>query len=258
MERFRGPIMLVAALILAVVTTFLIYNWRKKQVTPKVEAPKLMQPVAAAAIDLHWGTKLSPDMLKVILLPKKNLPGGYYASIEAIKDRVLKTSIVINEPVLASKLAPEGTKAGLYGVIAQNKRAMSVRVDDVVGVSGFVYPGSHVDILVTIGQSGREKGTISKIVLQDIPVMAVGTQMEVKEGEAIPVKVVTLEVTPKQAEKLALAAGKGRIRLALRSASDTRTVATKGITTEGLLMGSRTKKPGVEIIRGSKISMQSL
>ena len=214
-----------------------------------------MQPVAAAATDLHWGTKLSPDMLKIVFFPKESLPGGYYASIEDIKGRVLKTGLVINEPVLASKLASEGTKAGLYGVIEQDKRAMSVKVDNVIGVAGFVYPGSHVDVLATIKQTGREKGSISKIVLQDIPVLAAGTQMEVKEGEAIPVKMVTLEVTPEQAEKLALAATNGKIRLALRSARDTKTVVTKGITIQGLI--SRSVQKGV-VIRGSDVSVKNL
>ncbi len=113
---------------------------------------------------------------------------------------------------------------------------------------------------MTMNQSGGGKGPISKIVLQGIPVLAAGTQMEVKEGESVPVKVVTLEVTPKQAEKLAMAATKGKIRLALRRAGDNKTAVTKGITTADLI--SRTgpglpPKISVQVIRGSAVSTKS-
>ncbi len=264
MEKFKGPIMLVAALVLAGITTFAIYSWMQKQKqapTQKVTR-EVLHPVVAAANDLYWGVRLSPDMLEVIFLPEKCLSAGHYTSIEEIEGRVLKTSVVINEPILESKLAPEGSKAGLYGVIEKDKRAMSVKVDQVIGVAGYVYPGSHVDVLVTMEQRGQGKGPASKIVLQDIPILAAGTQMEVKEGESVPVKVVTLEVTPEQAEKLALAATKGKIRLALRRAGDAKTAATKGITTADLI--SRTgprkgtpKKIGV-VIKGSDVSTLSL
>jgi pilus assembly protein CpaB len=264
MERYKGPIMLVAALVLAGITTFAIYNWMQKQ--KQVPAQKVKQetlhPMVAAARDLPWGVKLSPEMLDVIFLPEKCVSAGNFTSIEEIKDRVLKTSVVINEPILESKLAPEGSKAGLYGVIKDEKRAMSVKVNEVIGVAGFVYPGSHVDVLVTMEQRGQGKGPASKIVLQDIPVLAAGTQMEVKEGESVPVHVVTLEVTPEQAEKLALAATRGKIRLALRRAGDAKIAATKGITTADLISRSgpskgAPKKIGV-VVKGSDVFTRSL
>ncbi|MEA1867394.1 MAG: Flp pilus assembly protein CpaB [Thermodesulfobacteriota bacterium] len=268
MEKHKGPIMLVAALVLAGITTFVIYCWMQKQKPTPIRkvSRELLLPVVAAANDLHWGVKLSSENLDVIFLPEKCLPAGHFTSIEEIKDRVLKTDVVINEPILESKLAPEGSKAGLYGVIKDKKRAMSVKVNEVIGVAGFVYPGSNVDVLVTINQK-IGKGPISKIILQDIPVLAAGTQMEVNEGEAVKVNVVTLEVTPEQSEKLAIAATKGKIRLALRRTGDVRTAATKGVTTSELI--SRTglrkeapkkrtpKKIGV-VIKGSDISIRSL
>ncbi len=253
--------MLVAALVLAVITTFLIYNWLQRQ-RPKKVATEPMQPVVAAATDLYWGTKLSPEVLKVVSSPTESLPGGYYGSIEEIKDRVLITSIVINEPILASKLAPEGAKAGLYGVIKKDKRAMSVKVNEVIGVAGFIYPGSCVDVLVTMRPKERAGNPVSKIILQNIPVLAAGTKMEVKEGGSVPVSVVTLEVTPEQAERLALATNEGKIRLALRNILDDRSVVTKGISTEGLISRPRLpkrarKKSVVVVIKGSDVSRQS-
>lgn len=261
MGRFKGPIMVLAALVLAVITTFLIYNRLQRQRPEKVVA-KPMQPVVAAATDLYWGTKLSPELLKVVSLPKESLPSGYYSSIESVKDKVLITSIAVNEPILASKLAPEGTKAGLYGVIKKDKRAMSVKVNEVIGVAGFIYPGSHVDVLVTMKPKGAGAEPVSKIILQNIPVLAAGTKMEVKEGESVSVSVVTLEVTPEQAEKLALAANEGKIRLALRNILDDKPVVAKGISTKGLISRSRPperarRKFVVEVIRGTAVSKQS-
>jgi len=269
MEKYKGPIMLVAALVLAGITTFALYSWMQKHKpapTQKVTQEVLL-PVVAATNDLHWGIQLSPENLDVIYLPEKSLPTGYFTSIEEIKDRVLKTNVVINEPILESKLAPEGSKAGLYGVIKDEKRAMSVKVDQVIGVAGFIYPGSNVDVLVTINQKNMGKNPISKIVLQDIPVLAAGTQMEVKEGGSVSVKVVTLELTPKQSEKLAMAATKGKIRLALRRAGDAKIAATKGVTISDLISRSgpkkrtpkkRTPKKIGVVIKGSDVSIRSL
>ncbi len=261
MERYKGPIMLVAALLLAGITTFAIYNWMQKQKPAPIQkvTQEVLLPVVAAANDLHWGIKLSPENLNVIYLPEKSLSAGHFTGIEEIKDRVLKTSVVINEPILESKLAHEGSKAGLYGVIEDEKRAMSVKVNEVIGVAGFVYPGSNVDVLVTINQK-TGKGPISKIILQDIPVLAAGTQMEVKEGEAVKVKVVTLEVTPEQSEKLAMAATKGKIRLALRRTGDAKIATTKGVTTSDLIPRTMPKLPpkiSVEVIKGNIVSRQS-
>ena len=272
MERYRGLVMLIAALLLAVVTTFVVYRWQQRpRARPDMVARELMQPVVVAGADLCLGTKLSPHLLKVVLLPKDSLPEKIYGSIEQVQDRVLIISVVTNEPILKSKLAPEGTLAGLQGVIETDKRAMSVRVDEVVGVAGFIYPGSRVDVLVTIKPLRSEKGPVSKIILQDVPVLTAGTRMEVKEGgKAVPVSVVTLEVTPEDAEKLALAATKGKIRLALRSQRDSgkKDVETKGIITEDLIARARpisrprpvkkgTRKFVVEVIRGSDVSSQT-
>lgn len=271
MERYRGPIMLIAALFLAVVTTFFVYKWQQRpEPMPDMVARVVMQPVVVAGADLCLGTKLSPDLLKVVFLPKDSLPETIYGSIEQVQDRVLITSMVANEPVLKSKLATEGILAGLHGVIEADKRAMSVKVDEVVGVAGFIYPGSRVDVLVTMKPLRSEEGPVSKIILQNVPVLTAGKMMEVKEGgEAVPVSVVTLEVTPEDAEKLALAATKGKIRLALRSSRDSgkKDVKTKGIITEDLIPRPRPisrprriahieRKVGV-VIKGNDVFMQS-
>ncbi len=265
MGRWRGPIMLISAAVLALIVTLLVYNLvkQKGRVREKVVALSL-KPVVAAIVDLSWGTKLSKDLLTVVSLPEKDLPGGYYSSIDDVIGRVLITKVVANEPILESKLAPIGTKAGLPGLIDENKRGVSVAVDQVVGVAGFIQPGSNVDVLVTVRAMGEMKEPITKIVLQNVPVLAIGTQIETKEGETIPVNVVTLEVSPKDAEKLAHAANEGKIRLAMRHSLDDKFVRTAGATVSELIPYYRTReKPfgkgiSVVVIRGTTISTEIL
>ncbi len=266
MERYKGPVMLIAALLFAIVTTFVVYKWQKRpRPMPEMVAQELMQPVVVASEDLCLGTKLSPDLVKVVFLPKDVLPETIYGSIEQVQDRVLITSMVANEPVLKSKLALEGILAGLQGVIEVDKRAMSVKVDEVVGVAGFIYPGSRVDVMVTMKPLRSEEGPVSKIILQNVPVLTAGKKMEVKEGgEAVPVSVVTLEVSPGDAEKLALAATKGKIRLALRSWHDSekKDVKTKGIVAADLIPPRHRRIAHIErkfgiVIKGNDVFMQS-
>lgn len=266
MGRWRGPIMLISAAVLALITTLLVYNLLKQRTGVRARGTLPMQTVVVAAIDLSWGSKLSPDVLKAISLPIENLPTGYHSNIDDVGGRVLINKVVANEPILESKLAPIGTKAGISGLIDKERRAMSVKVDEVIGVAGFIYPGSNVDVLATIRQGAGIKEPTTKVILQNVPVLATGTKMEVKEGETIAVSVVTLEVLPKDAEKLALAATEGRIRLAMRNPIDDKSVETAGVTTSGLVSRARRRGPSgkvlkgisVVVIRGSNVSRQTL
>ena len=173
-------------------------------------------------------------MLKLVPYPKESLPTGHFTAIERLKGRVLITNVTANEPILESKLAPlTVTAGGIAAVTDPQKRAMAVKVDDVVGVAGFINPGNHVDVLVAL----RQNPPITKIVLQNILVLATGAELERsgKAQQALPVKVITLEVTPQEAEKLALASTHGRIRLALRNHLASQAVLTKGETIASLL-----------------------
>jgi pilus assembly protein CpaB len=254
MRRWRGPIILATAAVLALITSLLVHKLVQQKETDGKAL--LMEPVVVAAKDLSWGTSLTSDMVKVIHLPKENLADGCYGNVDDVKDRVLVTRVVADEPILASKLAPIGSKAGLSGIIKENKRAMSVRVDEVIGVAGFIYPGSNVDVLVTIRPRGEIKEPTTNTILQNVPVLAAGTKMDVGEGETVRVSVVTLEVSPEEAEKLALAATEGKIRLAMRNSIDDSFAATKGVGVSGLVRLRR--GVSVEIIRGSKVSKHTL
>lgn len=197
--------------------------------------------IVAASASIPMSTQITSDQLTVIYLPSDSIPEGAFTSIEKVIGRVTVTGIGVREPVTELKLAAEGSAAGLAAMIAGGSRAMTVKVDDVVGVAGFVLPGAWVDIVAVIDPSeqGESQGPTSKIVLQHIRVLASDRNIEKQEtGETtMTVKAVTLEVTPEQAEKLALAATEGKLQLVMRNSVDDDTVQTPGVDKRGLLAG---------------------
>jgi len=189
--------------------------------------------VVVTKADINLGTRLTAQMLKVVDWPRESLPEGAYDDPEKLKDRVIKTSLLSGEPVLESKLAPLGTQGGLSAVIGEGKRAMTVRVNDVVGVAGFALPGNYVDIVVNTEDESAAPRTssnksISKIVLEHILVLAVAQESGRDDTKPKVVNAVTLEVTPEQAEKLDLARSVGQLSLVLRNQLDTSPVTTVG------------------------------
>lgn len=209
--------------------------------------------VLVANADLSWGTKLTPEMTQLMEFVPGAVPEGHFTSAEVIRDRVLLVDLKRNELVLESKLAPIGTTSGgVAAVTDPHKRAMSVKVDDVIGVAGFIKPGDHVDVMVTIEPpGGKQANSISKMILENVKVLAAGTQMERKGKDEEPkqVQVITVEVDVEEAEKLALASTQGRLRLALRNPLNKEHVLTKGANVGTLLSSFRPKqsaKPKVE------------
>jgi pilus assembly protein CpaB len=214
---------------------------------------KNLNNVVIAKVDIPIGERIIAEKLGVVQLPRSAAPDGTFAKIdENIVGRVAMTRIAAREPVTESRLAPLGSAAGLSSVIPEGYRAMNVRVDDVVGISGFIMPGTLVDIVVVIeppdNDSRRER--VSKIVLQNIKVLANGANLDKpkNEKEVERVKTVTLQVTPEQAEKLALASSEGRLQLVMRNSIDQNDEITTGATKKTLLSGERAlpvPEPGV-------------
>lgn len=244
---------------MALVTSILIFNWLSRLDKPaKQNAPPVQAAMVAVSIKAEpMGTELTQEMLKLVPYPKESLPHGHFAAIERLKGRVLISNVAANEPILESKLAPLSvTTGGVAAVTDPQKRAMAVKVDDVVGVAGFINPGNHVDVLVAL----RRNPPITKIMLQNILVLATGAQLE-KSGKAQqprPVKVITLEVTPQEAEKLALASTLGRIRLALRNHLASEPVLTKGETIASVLDSYSLKESKNDVINLKKPSQAKL
>jgi pilus assembly protein CpaB len=213
----------------------------------------LMQPgsasgrIVVAASDINLGQRLAPEMLKLVEWPTDSVPKGAFSDPQKLAGRVLRSSVLVGEPVSEAKLAPAGTVGGLSALIAEGKRAITVRVNDVIGVAGFALPGTYVDIIVSTQKDppadgrGRQEN-ISKIVLERILVLAVAQEVNRDETKPKVVSAVTLEVTPEQAETLDLARSVGTLSLALRNQIDPQPVQTEGATKLTLLPEAKPAK----------------
>ena len=196
--------------------------------------------ILVANADISLGQRLAPEMFKLTDWPSGSLPKDAFTDPQRVNGRVLKSNLVMGEPVTEAKLAPAGTLGGLSALITEGKRAITVRVNDVIGVAGFTLPGNYVDIIVSTqkdaqpGSETREQ-SISKIVLERILVLAVAQEVSRDETKPKVVNAVTLEVTPEQAEKLDLARSVGTLSLALRNQVDPQSAATEGATKLTLL-----------------------
>jgi pilus assembly protein CpaB len=196
--------------------------------------------ILVAGTDISIGQRLTPEMFKLADWPADSVPKGAFADPQKLGGRVLKTNLLAGEPVSEAKLAPVGTLGGLSALITEGKRAITVRVNDVIGVAGFALPGNYVDIIVSTqkdpggGGEPREQN-ISKIVLERILVLAVAQEVNRDETRPKVVNAVTLEVTPEQAEKLDLARSVGTLSLALRNQVDPASSSTAGATKLTLL-----------------------
>ena len=239
--------MLVMSLLIGVVATVLAAGWIVQQ------GQAASNKVVVAAIDIELGSRLNPQLLKTVDWPSGSIPSGAVSDALSLQDRVVKTSVLRGEPILEAKLAPVGSKGGLSAVIPEGKRAMTVRVNDVIGVAGFALPGNYVDIVVNTQLDGDGRGDkqISKIVLEHILVLAVAQEADRDETKPKVVNAVTLELTPEQAEKLDLARSVGTLSLVLRNQVDNHGVATVGIMKRQLLAGDL-MMPAAQVARPTK------
>jgi pilus assembly protein CpaB len=211
------------------------YNFMQNQPAKSMSTPT--QPVVVAAADLQLGTELKKEDLTTVNFPQGQVPQGTFSQPAELVGRGLIVPLVKNEPVLAAKLASKEAGAGLPPVIPEGMRAVSVRVNEVVGVAGYVLPGNRVDVVATATPTESRKDTTSKVVLANVQVLTAGTRMEQdqEKGKPMQVTVVTLLVNPEQSERLALASTEGKIQLALRNPMDQGAPETSGIRPAGLL-----------------------
>ena len=257
MKRYRPVAFFSVALLLGLITSFLVFSWLQNEKNRLMAAPIPLSrnvQVLVSNADLSWGTKLTPEMMQLQEFPSGAIPEGHFTSLEAIKDRVLLIDLKRSELLLESKLAPLGTTSGGVAAVTDiDKRAMSVKVDDVIGVAGFIKPGDRVDVMVTIEpEGGKQANMMSKMILENVKVLATGTQMERKgkDEEPKPVQVITVEVNVEEAEKLALASTQGRLRLALRNPLNKEHVLTKGANVGALFSSYRSKQTAKPKIKG--------
>ena len=239
-RKRRKWIALVLALVSGGTAGYLAMNYLRQPVQTAIRNQPGATQVAVAAHDLTVGSVLSSADIKMVDWPSNNVPPGYARDAQDIVGHGLIQAVSINEPLLSSKLASKEAGGGLPIVIPTGMRAVSVKVDEVIGVAGFVLPSTRVDVLVTLNPTSKREAATTRVILQNIQTLASGqTIQRDEEGTPQTVTVITLLVTPEQSEKLTLASTEGRIHLALRNMLDMEEVETDGIRAGTLVRTAR-------------------
>ena len=281
MARIR----LFAVFAIAIVAggTFAFATYRYIQDRPAAVANMQTRPVVVAAANLDLAAELRREDMRVIDWPASSVPAGSFSNPQELIGRGLIQPVVQNAPILEGAMPPKEAGAGLPPVIPEGLRAVSVRVNDVIGVAGYVLPGTRVDVVATVNPTDQHPDATSKVILTNVQVLTAGTKIErdTEDHKPVTVNVVTLLVDPQQSERLALASTEGKIQLALRNPLDQGAPETPGIKTATLLgavkapakvatVSARKAAPGipvtqqatvaplptVEVIRGDKRSAE--
>ena len=241
MKRRKILISLALALFSGVLAGYSALRYLEERPTALVASEPTDEgaPVVIAANDLEVGAIVREEDVRLVPWPSDAVPEGYAGSASEVVGRGVITPVRINEPLLGSKLADLGSGGGLPITIPAGMRAVSVRVDDVIGVAGFVLPSTRVDVLVTLTPPGSQDPA-SRLILQNVQAVAAGQEIQRDEdGTPMTVTVITLLVSPENAERLVLAASQGRIQMALRNTLDVDSTSTPGARASGLLAGPR-------------------
>ncbi|HOG30091.1 MAG TPA: Flp pilus assembly protein CpaB [Vicinamibacterales bacterium] len=229
----RVLLVLLVAIAMAGIASYAVYQGIQR--IPAREVEVASQPVVVAAKALPVGALIGPGDVKLAAWPSKSMVAGAFAAIDDVAGRGLLAAVLENEPITTAKLAPREAGAGLAPTIPLGMRAVSVRVNDVIGVAGFVVPGSRVDVVATVNAGDS---SITRTVVSNLQVLAAGTrvdQEEAKDGKPIPTTVVTLLTTPEDAERVTLASGEGQILLVLRNPLDIAPTTTAGVRLASLV-----------------------
>jgi len=231
MRKIGIFVVIILAIAFAAVASGLTYIYLKGETGARGLS---LTPVVVASRDLTFGETLKPEDMKVASFPKESVPKGSYTVPDSLLGEVTKVFLMENEPILDSKLSSKG--GGLSLLIGKNKRASSIQVDKVSGVSGFILPGDRVDVILTVTRyESGSSDAIAKTILQNIEVLAAGEKTEQKENKVITVQSVTLLVDPTGAQSLALASSEGKLNLALRNPTDEDTFTVEPVTRTGIL-----------------------
>jgi pilus assembly protein CpaB len=250
----RTVVVVGVAVLVAAVASLGAYQAIRRMPVREIEVRSLYYVVAAH--DMPMGSRITKDYVKLVAWPASSPVVKGFTSIESVLNRGLISPVVENEPLTESKLAPIEAGAGLPPSITEGMRAVSVKVNEVIGVAGFVVPGTRVDVLVTLRRD-NDRDSMSRVVVSDLQVLTAGTrydQEKAKDGQPIPTSVVTLLVTPSDAERIALAQSEGQIMLTLRNPLDRKPTDTTGIRTAALL-GQPAPQPVVKTDKGRRVAV---
>jgi pilus assembly protein CpaB len=245
MNRKRILGIVAFALCLALVASLGVYRFLSEK-NRMAESAKLQTVgIAVAVVDIPLGTTINSNQIALSSWPKDLQPKDAFTAEKPAVGRVAMRDFLRGEPIVESKLVPTDKSSGLLSLkVPAGMRAFSVKVNEVVGVGGFIVPDSRVDVVVTTAISPqRQQEQVSKTFLQDVQVLAVGQIVEQKDNKPVTVNTVTIAVTPEDAEKLALASNDGKIQLVLRNFSDNKKIETPGSDKGGLLGSLRPAPP---------------
>jgi pilus assembly protein CpaB len=264
MRYFPGWVWLLVAAVFALMASVMALGWLKRQAAIRPPSKEKSTLVVVANTKVSPANLLSAGQLTRDVWHQENLPPGAFGNVDQVAGRVTATSLLPGELVTEKKLAPKGTVPGITALLSPNQRAMTVKVDEASGVAGFLAPGDRVDVVVIVDKGPYDKDPLAKLLLQNLKVLGTGQKMENRPGDKPQiVPTVTLEVTPDEGERLALAAQEGRISLVLRGQNDQQLVETLGVEASRLFGRPRKASPEaavpaaahpnhrmVEVIRG--------
>ncbi len=253
MTRPKAVIIVAAvALVFAGLASWLVYDYLRK--TAEISKTSQGQQIVVAALDIPMGSAINMTQVKTVAWAKESVPPGCITDTKACLGRIAIRSITAGEPITEAKLMPKEGAAGagiMTYIVPAGHRAVTVSVNEVAGVAGFLSPQNKVDVVATVTPTGSAE-TISKIVLQNVPILAIGQLTEQKEGKPVVVTTVTLDLTPQDAEKLVLAANKGTLEMLLRNVTDNTTVESRGATI-GRVLGA-TERPAPRAAKAQKVA----
>lgn len=253
MKQSRTLVVLAVAVVTAGLAAFAVYTAVQNMPVREVEVASV--PVVVASKTVAVGTRITTDDLRIVAWPARSPVPGAFADPKDVVDRGVIETIGENEPVTERKVASREAGAGLPPVIPAGMRALSVRVNEVVGVAGFVLPGTRVDVLVSVNNSGERTAAaepMARTVVSNVIVLTSGTRYDIeaaKTGQPERATVVTLAVLPEDGERIALAASQGQISLALRNPMDVETTQTDGIRLAALMRGQNAPPPVIDPVR---------
>ncbi len=233
MAQGRYTTVFYVAVLVATVAAYGVYHVLKEN---RARSRIVTRPVVVALQDMTEGTNLDRVRVGVSQWPVQTVPAGAFGSVDSVLGRVTRMAVFTGEPIVPGRLAPPGTGPGLEVKIAPGKRAMAVRINDVAGISGLILPNSRVDVLVVYRDAPGAEKEIAKLFMENMRVLSVGTELQRgSDGRPIRASTVTLEVTPQEAEQLAIAVSQGKIQLVLRGYGDPDSVRTPGANSSEVL-----------------------
>ncbi|RLA51550.1 MAG: Flp pilus assembly protein CpaB [Gammaproteobacteria bacterium] len=250
--------LILIAVILAGGAALLANKWLQDRMMVSGTTTAGMVPVAAAAVEIPFGQKIELAHIKFIEMPEASLPKGIFTDQEAVIGKIVTQNILPGEILLEKRVVKHLGGSTLAAVIASGMRAMTVRVDDVMGVAGFLLPGNRVDVLSTKGRGNS--GVSVRTLLQDMKVLAVDQTASTDKNDPVIVRAVTLEVTPRQAEILVKATREGKVQLSLRNPVDDTAIVEEGEKPAPKKAASKKViyQPRVTVVRGTQVTTSTV